>query len=114
MIAKAPAIWLVLLLAGCGEMTAEEEAKMAVLVACGEKIETVFPSINEIPNSPESDDDESGSIDIAPNGDFVLSASNRRPEIAFACTGNSKRRQIDMIEFGGQTKKPAEGQNWSY
>ena len=111
---KIRVIWFVLLLAGCGEMTATDEAKMAALVACVEKAETVFPEISEIPDLPETEDGEASKIDIAPNGDFLFSAQHRRPEIAFACAGNSNRRQIDKIEFSGQTKKPTDGQNWSY
>lgn len=112
--AKVQAIWLVLTLAACGEMTAEETAKMSALVACAEKAGAVFPEVNNMPDLPEAEESEAGEINVAPNGDFVFSVQAVRSKIAFACAGNINRKQIDLIEFGDQTKRPLEGQSWSY
>jgi hypothetical protein len=105
-----------LALAGCGEMTPDEQARSDALVACAERADALFPVLKDIPEA--NDDEQSGNFHVDVAGGFALTwktqGKNRPLPDELECRGNLTGRTIEFVELNGVTKRPNPSEVWKY
>jgi hypothetical protein len=98
-------------------MTPDEQAKADALVACADKSNQLFAAQTAELES-KVDEDAEPNLRVGSDGHFVLEIPGAGParmtSFALTCAGNVNRRIIEMIDFDGNTKRPAAGETWSY
>ena len=105
-----------LTLSACGEMSPEEEAQMAALLACSERADSAFPVLTEMPDT--ADEETSDEFRVDPAGAYVWTAKVRgkgRPlPDELICSGSLKDRTVEFIELNGVRKRPQPQEVWKF
>lgn len=102
-------------------MSPEDVAQSDAMAACVERASGFFPSMTK--DDGEALSGRMGKMKpdnwrVGGDGAFVLevpdTGPNRSSPFLFTCSGNLKRRAIDLVELDGTAKRPPAGQTWSY